>query len=80
MLLMQVKLNKDRKKDDKTVTDSQERAYWRVYRPPPGFTNCLETAPVPDKTNMANRVRKKTIDDLKKDVSIVSAYHLKLAP
>ncbi|KAK4303457.1 hypothetical protein Pmani_024528 [Petrolisthes manimaculis] len=63
----QVKLNKDRKKDDKTVTDSQERAYWRVYRPPPGFTNCLETAPVPDKTNMANRVRKKTIDDLKKD-------------
>ncbi|XP_042240174.1 uncharacterized protein LOC121878193 isoform X3 [Homarus americanus] len=63
----QVKLAKDRKKGDKIVTDSQERAYWRVYRPPPGFTNCLETAPVPDKTNMANRVRKKTIDDLKKD-------------
>ncbi|XP_071548464.1 uncharacterized protein [Panulirus ornatus] len=63
----QVKLAKDRKKGDKIVTDSQERAYWRVYRPPPGFTNCLETAPVPDKTNMANRVRKKTLDDLKKD-------------
>lgn len=63
----QVKLAKDRKKGDKIVTDSQERAYWRVYRPPPGFTNCLETAPVPDKTNMANRVRKKTADDLKKD-------------
>ncbi|XP_069941626.1 uncharacterized protein [Cherax quadricarinatus] len=63
----QVKLAKDRKKGDKIVTDSQERAYWRVYRPPPGFTNCLETAPVPDKTNMANRVRKKTVDDLKKD-------------
>lgn len=77
---MQVKLNKDRKKDDKTVTDSQERAYWRVYRPPPGFTNCLETAPVPDKTNMANRVRKKTIDDLKKDVSIVLSWYGKLPP
>ncbi|XP_037781525.1 regulator of G-protein signaling 9-like isoform X1 [Penaeus monodon] len=63
----QVKLAKDRKKGDKIVTDSQERAYWRVYRPPPGFTNCLEIAPVPDKTNMANRVRKKTVDDLKKD-------------
>ncbi|XP_045114296.1 uncharacterized protein LOC123506347 isoform X3 [Portunus trituberculatus] len=63
----QVKLAKDRKKGDKIVTDSQERAYWRVYRPPPGFTNCLETAPVPDKTNMANRVRKKTLDDLKKE-------------
>lgn len=68
VFLLQVKLAKDRKKGDKIVTDSQERAYWRVYRPPPGFTNCLETAPVPDKTNMANRVRKKTIEDLKKEV------------
>ncbi|XP_050721164.1 regulator of G-protein signaling 9-like isoform X4 [Eriocheir sinensis] len=69
----QVKLAKDRKKGDKIVTDSQERAYWRVYRPPPGFTNCLETAPVPDKTNMANRVRKKTIEDLKKDKKFLEA-------
>ncbi|XP_068215023.1 uncharacterized protein [Palaemon carinicauda] len=69
----QVKLAKDRKKGDKIVTDSQERAYWRVYRPPPGFTNCLETAPVPDKTNMANRVRKKTADDLKKDNEFLAA-------
>ncbi|CAL4089984.1 unnamed protein product, partial [Meganyctiphanes norvegica] len=70
----QVKLAKERKKGDKIVTDSQERAYWRVYRPPPGFTNCLEVAPVPDKTNMANRVRKKTIAEIKdENVLLTSA-------
>ena len=68
-LLFKVRLAKERKKGDKIVTDSQERAYWRVYRPPQGFTNCLERAPVPDKTNMANRVRKKTTQDLKQEVN-----------
>nr|CAH0111921.1 unnamed protein product [Daphnia galeata] len=43
----QVRLAKDRKKGDKIVTDSQERAYWRAYRPPPSFLNCLEQPPVP---------------------------------
>jgi hypothetical protein len=33
----QLKIAKDRKKGEKIVTDSQEKAYWRVYRPPPGF-------------------------------------------
>lgn len=69
----QVKLAKERKKGDKIVTDSQERAYWRVYRPPPGFTNCLEVAPVPDKTNMANRVRKKTIAEFKDEIVLRSS-------
>lgn len=69
----QVKLAKERKKGDKIVTDSQERAYWRVYRPPPGFTNCLEVAPVPDKTNMANRVRKKTIAEFKDEIELRSS-------
>jgi ABC-type multidrug transport system permease subunit len=44
----QVRLAKDRKKGDKIVTDSQERAYWRAYRPPPGFFNCLELPPYPN--------------------------------
>jgi len=44
----QLKMAKDRKKGDKIVSESQERAYWRVYRPPPGFTNTLEMPPVPD--------------------------------
>ena len=43
----QVRLAKDRKKGDKIVTDSQERAYWRAYRPPPGYFNCLELPPYP---------------------------------
>ncbi|XP_049952575.1 regulator of G-protein signaling 11 [Schistocerca serialis cubense] len=43
----QVRLAKERKKGDKIVSDSQERAYWRVYRPPPGYTHHLEPAPVP---------------------------------
>ena len=44
----QVRLAKDRKKGDKIVTDSQERAYWRAYRPPPGCLNCLESPPYPN--------------------------------
>jgi hypothetical protein len=31
---MQVRLHKERKKSDKYVFDSQERAYWRLFRPP----------------------------------------------
>ncbi|XP_037069583.1 regulator of G-protein signaling 7-like, partial [Pollicipes pollicipes] len=46
----QLKMAKDRKKGDKIVSESQERAYWRVYRPPPGFTNTLETPVVPDRS------------------------------
>ena len=44
---MQLKLDKDRKRFDKIVQESQERAYWRVYRPPPGFTTVVESSPVP---------------------------------
>ena len=32
---MQLKLHKERRKADKAVLDSQERAYWRLFRPPP---------------------------------------------
>ncbi|PSN41096.1 hypothetical protein C0J52_21836 [Blattella germanica] len=42
----QVRLAKERKKGDKIVSDSQERAYWRVYRPPPGYLSLLEPVPV----------------------------------
>ena len=41
-----MRLAKDRKKGDKIVSDSQERAYWRAYRPPPGCLNCLEHPPL----------------------------------
>ncbi|KYQ47403.1 Regulator of G-protein signaling 7 [Trachymyrmex zeteki] len=42
----QVRLSKERKKGDKIVSDSQERAFWRVYRPPPGCLSSLEAVPV----------------------------------
>lgn len=42
-----MRLAKDRKKGDKIVIDSQERAYWRAYRPPPSCLNCLEQPPYP---------------------------------
>ena len=43
----QLKVNRDRKKGEKIVMESQEKAYWRVYRPPPGFTTVVESSPVP---------------------------------
>lgn len=43
----QLKVAKDRKKGDKIVNDSQEKAYWRVYRPPPGYNTLVENSPVP---------------------------------
>lgn len=49
MVKFQVRLAKERKKVDKTVVDSQERAYWRVYRPPPGTPSALESCPVPSR-------------------------------
>ncbi|XP_071450480.1 regulator of G-protein signaling 7 [Hetaerina americana] len=46
----QVRLAKERKKGEKLVRDSQERAHWRVARPPPGEAQhpdapALSTAP-----------------------------------
>uniref|UniRef100_A0A0K8SJH4 Regulator of G-protein signaling 7 n=1 Tax=Lygus hesperus TaxID=30085 RepID=A0A0K8SJH4_LYGHE len=41
-----VKVGKERKKMDKLVADSQERAYWRVHRPPPGCQPPLEPSPI----------------------------------
>lgn len=37
---MQLKIQKERKKIDKVVFDSEERAFWRQRRP--GQQNCLE--------------------------------------
>ncbi|XP_063220810.1 regulator of G-protein signaling 7 isoform X2 [Bacillus rossius redtenbacheri] len=66
----QVRLVKERKKGDKIVSDSQERAYWRVYRPPPGLLNCLEPAPVPSRARAA-RCRKRSAEDLKREVDFL---------
>lgn len=67
----QVRLAKERKKGDKIVSDSQERAYWRVYRPPPGYSSCLESVPIPHR-NRGTWQKKKTVEDLRRDVSFIS--------
>lgn len=66
----QVRLFKDRKKGDKIVSDSQERAFWRVYRPPPGYTSSLEVPPVPTRARPGTRptLRKRTLTDIQREV------------
>ncbi|XP_046478088.1 regulator of G-protein signaling 9 isoform X2 [Neodiprion pinetum] len=70
----QVRLSKERKKGDKIVSDSQERAFWRVYRPPPGCLSSLEVVPVPTRGRPgAPRPppRKRTLADLQREVELL---------
>jgi hypothetical protein len=72
ILGIQVRLSKERKKGDKIVSDSQERAFWRVYRPPPGYMSSLEVVPVPMRARPGlHRAppRKRTLNDLQREVS-----------
>ncbi|XP_051155058.1 uncharacterized protein LOC127277749 isoform X3 [Leptopilina boulardi] len=69
----QVRLSKERKKGDKIVSDSQERAFWRVYRPPPGCSSTLEIVPVPARARPGQRAlpRKRTLTDLQREVDLL---------
>ncbi|XP_076674340.1 uncharacterized protein LOC143372209 isoform X2 [Andrena cerasifolii] len=70
----QVRLSKERKKGDKIVSDSQERAFWRVYRPPPGCLSSLEIAPVPTRFRPGLSrppSRKRTLTDLQREVALL---------
>ncbi|XP_075158342.1 uncharacterized protein LOC142231601 [Haematobia irritans] len=65
----QVRLAKERKKGDKIVGDSQERAYWRVHRPPPGQFTPLEPCPVPSRDRQGTKQnKKKTLEDMQREV------------
>uniref|UniRef100_A0A182XY08 Uncharacterized protein n=1 Tax=Anopheles stephensi TaxID=30069 RepID=A0A182XY08_ANOST len=68
----QVRLAKDRKKGDKIVGDSQERAYWRVHRPPPGQFTPLEPCPIPSRDRQG-KPRKRTVEDWQREVDILKA-------
>ncbi|XP_041451362.1 uncharacterized protein LOC111082044 isoform X2 [Drosophila obscura] len=69
----QVRLAKERKKGDKIVGDSQERAYWRVHRPPPGQFTPLEPCPVPSRDRQGFKPnKKKTVDDVQREVDYLS--------
>ncbi|XP_045532405.1 uncharacterized protein LOC123720030 isoform X1 [Pieris brassicae] len=63
----QVRLAKERKKGDKIVSDSQERAYWRVARPPPGVPSALEPCPVPVRSRHP-KPKKRTIPQLQREI------------
>ncbi|KAJ8913836.1 hypothetical protein NQ315_003745 [Exocentrus adspersus] len=67
----QVKLSKGLKKADKLISDSQERAYWRVHRPPPGMVSSLEPCPVPTRSWNGCRTRKRTIEDCRREVELL---------
>lgn len=68
----QVRLAKDRKKGDKIVSDSQERAYWRVARPPPGVASALEPCPVPVRARH-HRNKKRTIHQVTREIEHLRA-------
>lgn len=68
----QVKLSKDRKKGDKIVADSQERAFWRVHRPPPGQFTPLESCPVPSRDRQG-KPRRRTVEDCQREVDYLKA-------
>ncbi|XP_069365703.1 uncharacterized protein [Maniola hyperantus] len=68
----QVRLAKERKKGDKIVSDSQERAYWRVARPPPGVPSALEPCPVPVRTRQP-KPKKRTIEQVTREIEHLKA-------
>lgn len=66
----QVRRAKGQKKCDKIVSDSQERAFWRVNRPPPGFLNSLEYVPVPSR-NRSSKPKKRSLEDVQREVDFL---------
>ncbi|KRX90474.1 Regulator of G-protein signaling 7, partial [Trichinella pseudospiralis] len=61
---MQLKLFKEKKKSEKVVFDSQEKAYWRIHRPPPGTVCCIEES----YGKLEKRIKKKCIKDYQRDI------------
>jgi len=70
----QLKVAKDRKKGDKIINESQEKAYWRVYKPPPGYNTLVENPPVPLREQKV-RARRNNKEMLKHEIQFMSSYH-----
>ncbi|XP_076366726.1 regulator of G-protein signaling 6-like isoform X4 [Tachypleus tridentatus] len=66
----QVHLMNERKKSEKSILDSQEKAYWRVHRPPPGIVSCFERGPLANKKTEKNKNKQ----DLKKQTEFLQQY------
>jgi len=70
----QLKVAKDRKKGDKIINESQEKAYWRVYKPPPGYNTLVENPPVPLREQKV-RARRNNKEMLKHEIQFMGSYH-----
>ncbi|OQR74202.1 regulator of G-protein signaling 7-like [Tropilaelaps mercedesae] len=66
----QIAQSKEKKKTDKVISSSQERAYWRIHRPPPGTVTCLERCPVPSRRAQK---KKTTPEQLKRQIKILKS-------
>lgn len=73
--LFQVRLSKDRKKGEKIVTDSQERAFWRVHRPPPGCVSVMEQIPIKIGGSFSTK-KKRSSEDLRREVNKMKYINL----
>jgi len=69
----QLKVAKDRKKGDKIINESQEKAYWRVYKPPPGYITLVENPPVPLREQKV-RARRNNKEMLKHEIQFMNNY------
>jgi len=69
----QLKVAKDRKKGDKVINDSQEKAYWRVYRPPPGYSTLVENSPVPTREQRV-KARRNNKELLREELEFLRSY------
>jgi regulator of G-protein signaling len=69
----QLKVAKDRKKGDKIINDSQEKAYWRVYRPPPGYSTLVENSPVPTREQRV-KARRNNKELLREEMEFLKKY------
>ncbi|KAK3586120.1 hypothetical protein CHS0354_033243 [Potamilus streckersoni] len=70
----QVKLRKQEKREEKYLHDSQERAFWRVQKPPPGQIRCLDEGPSRyfQPSQMISR-KQKNRDLLQKEIQYLKA-------
>lgn len=66
-------MSKDRKKGEKIVTDSQERAFWRVHRPPPGCVSVMEQIPIKIGGSFSTK-KKRSSEDLRREVNKIQIY------
>ncbi|XP_052069577.1 regulator of G-protein signaling 6-like isoform X1 [Mytilus californianus] len=62
---------KKKKRTEKIIFDQQERAFWRIHRPPPGCVKNLEEGPKKNFLPQQIIARKKTKEALRKEIAFL---------